>query len=107
MGVISGLVGQHVFLWSVANPQSRPLLIVHLSLTSSLLLAPRPVGLQLPLSVQLLSASLPKLQEIHPAAVQTTHEHFPESLPENDKSQICGGPNPIPNTTSILNCLNL
>ena len=82
------LVGKHVFLRSIANPQPRPFLIeIELSLTMSgrlFLVAPRPVRFQLAVPpVQLLPASLPKLEEINPAAVQTTHKNFTQSLPDN------------------------
>ena len=72
-----GGVGQYVFLLPVANPQSCPL-VVQLSLTPCLLLllTPGPVCLSLRISLELLTASLPQLQEVDPAAVETTHQHL-------------------------------
>ena len=75
-----GGVGQYVFLLPVANPQSCPL-VVQLSLTPLLLLlTPRPVCLSLRISLELLTASLPQLQEVDPAAVETTHQHLTKSV---------------------------
>ena len=76
--VVDGNAGQHVFVLTIANPHPRSL-IPQLSLSKSLLLLllpPGPVRLPLPLPIQLLSTSFPKLQEIHPAAIKTTHKHF-------------------------------